>query len=271
VARQSMKENKTDTIYAIRRNPPIKDLPIANNKKTKRDDLSTSGSKSKKLKLSQTVEKPKPVSSELEKECEKLTAWLKYNPNQNDNCAICFETYTSDSDVVILKCSHHFCKTCIIGCYSQGFILCPMCKTCFGIRVGSMPEGNLKIETIPVGKCPLAGHESHGTIRFRMSFPDGIQDSEHPNPGQPYAGTSRTAYLPDTPEGRELLNLFKIAWKRKLLFRVGTSVTTGADNQVIWNGIHLKTQTHGGATNFGYPDDTYFERVKKELADKGIS
>ena len=30
---------------------------------------------------------------------------------------------------------------------------------------------------------------------------------EHPNPGQPFSGTSRTAFLPDTHEGREVLKV----------------------------------------------------------------
>jgi len=70
----------------------------------------------------------------------------------------------------------------------------------------------------------------------------------------------RTAYLPDNKEGREILALFEIAWERKLLFTVGRSVTTGQDNQVVWGGIHQKTSTSGGATSFGYPDPTYFDR-----------
>ncbi len=117
----------------------------------------------------------------------------------------------------------------------------------------------------------------------------------------------RTAYLPDNPDGRQILKLFQTAWERKLLFTVGRSVTTGRDNtvnisqsfiihqhithslthatqtnkqtcnwqetyflscscvcvcvgQVVWAGIHHKTCTHGGATNFGYPDETYFSR-----------
>jgi hypothetical protein len=103
----------------------------------------------------------------------------------------------------------------------------------------------------------------------------------------------RTAYLPDNKEGQEILKLFKIAWERRLLFTVGRSVTTGEDNQVVWGGVHQKTSTSGGATSFGYPDPTYFERgasrpricphptahpmllvsacaVKAELAAKGV-
>jgi len=55
-----------------------------------------------------------------------------------------------------------------------------------------------------------------------------------------------------------------------LTFTVGRSVTTGLDNQIVWNGIHHKTSYTGGAANFGYPDPTYLKRVKEELAFKGI-
>lgn len=51
---------------------------------------------------------------------------------------------------------------------------------------------------------------------------------------------------------------------------MGRSVTSGMDNQIVWNGIHHKTRHNGGAANFGYPDPTYLKRVKEELAAKGI-
>jgi len=52
---------------------------------------------------------------------------------------------------------------------------------------------------------------------------------------------------------------------------VGTSVTTGKQNTVVWNGIHHKTSLGGGTQYFGYPDATYFNRVKEELASKGVT
>ena len=42
------------------------------------------------------------------------------------------------------------------------------------------------------------------------------------------------------------------------------------DNQIVWNGIHHKTKLHGGSARFGYPDPTYFNRVREELAAKGV-
>ncbi len=109
-----------------------------------------------------------------------------------------------------------------------------------------------------------AGHEDCGTIEISYSIPSGTRN------GIRYHGTSRIAYLPDNVEGREILALFRKAFDRKLTFTVGTSVTTGATNTVVWNGIHHKTQIAGGASCYGYPDPTYFKRVKQELAAKGV-
>ena len=76
--------------------------------------------------------------------------------------------------------------------------------------------------------------------------------------------------MPDCPEGREILVLLRKAFDNRMTFVVGTSVTTGHQNVVVWNGIHHKTNISGGATAYGYPDPTYFNRVKQELADKGV-
>jgi len=37
------------------------------------------------------------------------------------------------------------------------------------------------------------------------------------------------------------------------MFTIGTSVTTGMKDVVVWNGIHHKTSMKGGAANYGYP------------------
>lgn len=64
--------------------------------------------------------------------------------------------------------------------------------------------------------------------------------------GKHVSGTWRTGYLPDNAEGREVRDLLKIAFDRKLIFTIGRSVTTGLDNQIVWNGIHHKTNLSGG-------------------------
>ncbi|CAN0383958.1 unnamed protein product, partial [Laminaria digitata] len=75
----------------------------------------------------------------------------------------------------------------------------------------------------------------------------------------------------DNREGREVLQLLQTCFNQKMTFTVGTSITTGISNSVIWNGVHHKTATSGGSASFGYPDSSYLSRVKQELAAKGIS
>ena len=94
----------------------------------------------------------------------------------------------------------------------------------------------------------LPGYERHGTIIIKYHFPSGTQTAEHPNPGQYYGGADRVAYLPDSPEGREVLQLLRKAFDARLVFTVGTSVTSGLSNQTTWNDVHHKTSTHGGPT-----------------------
>ena len=66
------------------------------------------------------------------------------------------------------------------------------------------------------------------------------------------------------------MKLLRTAFERRLTFTVGTSITTGETNTVVWNGIHHKTSVQGGTSHYGYPDKTYFSRVKEELAAKGV-
>jgi deltex len=116
----------------------------------------------------------------------------------------------------------------------------------------------------PKGTMPLETYEDIGTWFIYYEFHDGIRN------GVKYRGTRRNAYLPDTKEGREVVFLLIKAFKRKVTFTVGDSVTTGRKNVVVWNSVHHKTHTHGGLMCYGYPDPTYFNRVKLELADKGV-
>lgn len=62
--------------------------------------------------------------------------------------------------------------------------------------------------------------------------------------------------------------MFVLAFERRLPFMIGTSLTTGATNTVVWAGIHHKSSMHGGP--FGYPDPGYFNRVLEELKVRNI-
>jgi len=177
--------------------------------------------------------------------------------------------------VMLSKCQSHFYhKECLINMFnsnktpdnnsSKKSLKCPVCGIIYGIYMGDMPDGRMYVKVFPKGIMPCAGYEKYGTIVITYVFPDGIRNNIQ------YYGTMRESYLPDIPEGRLILRLLKIAFERRLTFTVGTSVTTGEENVVVWNGIHHKTNLHGGSSHYGYPDKTYFNRVKEELAAKGV-
>ena len=101
------------------------------------------------------------------------------------------------------------------------------------------------------------------TIEITYDIPSGIQLSYHENPGNPYGGTYRTAYLPNNEDGRKLLTRLKYAWLHGLLFTVGTSLTTGESDVVTWSSIPHKTSLKGGP--FGWPDPNYFYHSNTQL------
>ena len=208
------------------------------------------------------------------------------------DCVICCERLGS-SYRTLEHCKHHFHHPCIDQWFeSSGKQSCPTCGYVYGISKGPQPpHGRMLINYLPK---PLPGfedgHYSSGqgaTIEISYNIPSGIQGPLNPQPGHPYGGTSRKAYLPNTKEGREILHLLKRAFEDQHVFTIGRSSTTGQDNVVTWNDIHHKTSPYGGPeryvnqrtsleeyfpfclNSFGYPDPTYLFRVRQELADKG--
>ena len=187
---------------------------------------------------------------------------LKNSKKKNDSELGEFEDLIKkEIDVVLLNnCHDHFfhieCLNNLIG--EKNNFKCPNCSMIYGILIGEQPFGYMKAYISDSYHCN--GYENEATIVIDYSFPS----------GKGYSGTYRTAYLPNNKEGKEILGLLKVCFDRKLTFVVGTSVTTGRKNTTVWNGVHHKTNLDGGPTYFGYPDPTYFNRVKEELAAKGV-
>ncbi|XP_074949055.1 E3 ubiquitin-protein ligase DTX3L [Phalacrocorax aristotelis] len=188
----------------------------------------------------------------------------KTEEGDKDVCPICMERI--DNKEVLEKCNHAFCKSCIARAmtYKQA---CPVCNTIYGPMKGDQPEGTMSSRTV---SSSLPGYPNCGTIEITYNMFSGIQTSNHPNPGRPYHAISRRAYLPDNKEGREILQLLRKAFDQKLIFTVGRSRTTGAEDVITWNDIHHKTSTAGGPTCYGYPDPEYLQRVRSELKARGI-
>ncbi|GBG27918.1 E3 ubiquitin-protein ligase DTX3L [Hondaea fermentalgiana] len=179
-----------------------------------------------------------------------------------------------DADMEPLDCvklpnchGHYFHTDCIKRWFAEK-PKCPSCGHFYGQEIGTQPAGTMVSHK---SKSSLPGHGGCGTIEISYHFSSGIQGPEHPNPGERFYGTSRCAYLPDNEQGRKCHLLLQQAFRNRVCFTVGTSLTTNRGNSVIWNGIHHKTSRCGGPTSFGYPDPTYLNRLELELASKGVT
>uniref|UniRef100_G1MAM2 E3 ubiquitin-protein ligase n=1 Tax=Ailuropoda melanoleuca TaxID=9646 RepID=G1MAM2_AILME len=227
---------------------------------------------------------PKP---EPEQVIKKYTEELKTVPDED--CIICMEKLSvasgysdvTDSKTIgpvavgrLAKCSHAFHLLCLLAMYcngnKDGSLQCPSCKTIYGEKTGTQPRGKMEVFKFQVS---LPGHEDCGTILIVYNIPHGIQGPEHPNPGKPFTarGFPRQCYLPDNAQGRKVLELLRVAWKRRLIFTVGTSSTTGETDTVVWNEIHHKTEMDRNVTGHGYPDPNYLQNVLAELAAQGVT
>lgn len=189
---------------------------------------------------------------------------------ENKDCIICMQPMKQNEKIIqLVNCDkHYFHLTCpAINVSVLDWVeekkACPTCKKTYGIQSGNCPPGRMYISTC----SSLPGYEQCAGLSISFLFGDGVQGPSHPHPNQPYYGERRVAYLPDNKEGQDVLQLFKKAWKYGLLFTIGYSLTRNIDDVIIYNGIHMKTEQKGP---YGYPDDTYLQRVTDELKQKGI-
>ncbi|CAE8640337.1 unnamed protein product [Polarella glacialis] len=179
------------------------------------------------------------------------------------DCRICFGDFTGEAGdaVRIVDCGHAYHESCLLRWFAER-TSCPSCCTHMGKLFGAQPsEGTMR------WRCtaePLEGElQASGTIVMHWEFPAGLDRQ-----GRRFAPRSQEGYLPDTGRGREVLNLFVTAFRRKLLFDVGASISNGKYWPRI--AVHIKTSRVGGAQRYGYPDSEYLARVVQELAERGV-
>ncbi|KAI1730565.1 ring finger domain-containing protein [Ditylenchus destructor] len=192
-------------------------------------------------------------------------------------CSICLSELvpepTSDSPagcdelVQLTLCEHIFHKDCLEAAFNVRK-QCPNCMKWYSAAIGNQPKGSTMTVRKIAGTVP--GHpEARGWHEIMYHVPKGVQKKDHPRPGVPFKSDTRVAFLPDSVEGTVVLRMLQLAFEQRLIFTIGDSVTTGKKNVPIWN-VHHKTSMRGGPQNYGYPDETYFDRAKQELNSLGI-
>jgi len=199
----------------------------------------------------------------------------------DEECPICFDALSSLRPAVRIKsCRHAYHESCVRQALEHE-PKCPICRTIVGEPRGKCPSGTMTVRRCRarpapgfddsfINSCSCSGGTttSGGSFEIDYDIPDGIQHAFHDEPNRPFQGTYRKAYLPDTPDGVRLLARLKYAFRRGLTFRVGTSLTTGAQNVVTWASIHHKTSMYGGT--HGYPDPNYLSNCNGSLDALGV-
>eukprot|EP00118_Oscarella_pearsei_P007857 m.39438 g.39438 ORF g.39438 m.39438 type:complete len:746 (+) comp32742_c0_seq1:448-2685(+) len=209
---------------------------------------------------------PGKIHHSLENGLDSVSQHAKNTDDRSKECPVCLEGPTSDNPKKILPCKHFVCSACSKKLLKP---VCPICQKTFGTVRGNQPiDAQMRCQVVQF--C-LPGYEQYRTIQIEYKIPSGTQTTEHPTPGKRYQSTTRTAYLPDNTEGRQVLDLLQKAFSQRLTFTIGRSVTTGEDGVVTWNDLHHKTSTQGGPHCYGYPDPNYLQRVRRELEAKGIT
>jgi len=132
---------------------------------------------------------------------------------------------------------------------------------------GRSPSGVL---TVARSSMPCEGCGAGTSIVLTYDLPPGVQKSYHRRPGRHYAGTTRVAYLPNTAAGNVLLRRLEHAWICGLTFEVGTSLTAGRQDCIVWSSVRHKTSRSGGVAKHGFPDLGYLIHCNEELDALGV-
>ncbi|XP_052765727.1 probable E3 ubiquitin-protein ligase DTX3 [Mya arenaria] len=109
-------------------------------------------------------------------------------------------------------------------------------------------------------------------MKLIFTFPEGIQTSHHPSPGKSYKGGTFNGYLANNSEG------LAVCMALKAEFSTGRMFTVGKNGKIVPNGVSLYdhavyeySELVGltGSKRASYV--AYIQKVKAELADKGIT
>ncbi|CAK9090420.1 Probable E3 ubiquitin-protein ligase DTX3 (Protein deltex-3) (Deltex3) (RING finger protein 154) (RING-type E3 ubiquitin transferase DTX3), partial [Durusdinium trenchii] len=168
-----------------------------------------------------------------------------------------------EGPVFRLQCGHVYHTECLKKWFEQR-ASCPLCLKGFGKVIGNQPR-NGSFQWYVDTNMQLPGHmNAKNTIVIQFDFPPGTDDD-----GRGYPGRREKGYLPCNCQGILQLELFKVAFQRRVMFGLGTSMASGKYKPTF--NIHIKTKSRGGATQHGYPDPDYFQRSLDELKSMGIS
>ena len=96
----------------------------------------------------------------------------------------------------------------------------------------------MTFKVIPKG---LPGFENYHSIQITYNFQNGTQSPKHPSPGNPYfaIGFPKTAFLPDTEQGRSILEMLEKS------FNLGHTFLVDEGGDIVWGDVPHRTEFSG--------------------------
>ncbi|XP_058128117.1 protein deltex-like isoform X2 [Anopheles coustani] len=195
-------------------------------------------------------------------------------PAWKQPCPVCQLHMVDDGEnppKSLTRCQHVVHLMCFIKLIKQFtdkktlyyHIRCPSCHVTYGTRLGNQPEGSMEWSIQPY---ELVGHDGAPTVVITYNFQSAVQSTHHPRPGKQYfaVGFPRQCFLPYDYHGRLILSFLIEAFRRRLLFTIDRSTTTGFED-VVQFCVDQKTRSNQ------FPDPTFFQRCLQQLVDLGVA
>mmetsp|Transcript_56073 Transcript_56073/g.103775 ORF Transcript_56073/g.103775 Transcript_56073/m.103775 type:complete len:482 (+) Transcript_56073:70-1515(+) len=176
------------------------------------------------------------------------------------SCIICQDSLASQRSIE-LSCKHSYHEGCLRDWFKTKKI-CPQCQAAYGKIHGNQPDVGKMAWWIEDDSKNGKGGGSFLAIDF--CFQTGVDKN-----GQRYEARKERAYLEVNTQGFVLLELFKVAFRRQVMFGLGMRHKNNSYAPTF--NIHVKSSKQGGMARHGYPDNTYFGRCLGELSQNGVN
>ncbi|XP_952207.1 uncharacterized protein TA13580 [Theileria annulata] len=207
----------------------------------------------------------------LNKEIVSKTFIPVFEPVEDKACPICLEDLICD--LISLKgCLHIYHRNCFLDYATKTKkpnVVCPLCNCVSLTGKGPSPPGKMSWNVKKDLKL-LSNGTFITTIEIKYKMKSGIQLRWHPNPGKPYRGVFKKAFLPITADYLFILRMLIMAFLDGQTFRVEDSMEDNCGS-IEWNGIEHKTNLEGGIEKGGFPDNNYKSRVIENILSKGLT
>ena len=198
-----------------------------------------------------------PKSNNIDKVIMENSQLVSKPVHVKDTCHICQNSLGApgghdpypdlpSSVISLMRCQHRFHLNCVRVLIDNNptsiknqSIHCPDCGRLQRDVLGSMPEnGTMSFKVIPKG---LPGFEDYHSIQITYNFQNGTQSPKHPSPGKPYfaIGFPKTAFLPDTEQGRTILEMLEKS------FNLGHTFLVDEAGDIVWGHIPHRTEFNG--------------------------